>query len=220
VEVETVWADRVVPDPELTAMVARWRRESDSVTQRVIGQVGLPMLRQGNQYGLGFLLADAFRNVLRADAALVNNGGIRADVPDGPLTYGTLYSVLPFQNDLVLVTLKGRVLKAVLEQAFSGDGEPDAHIAGLRVRYDARRPAGKRVREIRLLDGSRIKDGREYTLATSDYLASGQSGFTALEGTEQERSPYKDIDAVALYLRRLPQPVHAPDDVRFLPNRP
>ncbi len=220
VAVETVWADRVAPDAELTAMVDRWRRESDSLTGRVVAQVSLPMLRQGNQYGLGFLIADAFRNVLRADAALVNNGGIRADVPDGPLTYGTLFSVMPFQNDLVLVRLKGRELKMVLEQAFSSDGQPDAHIAGLRVRYDPARPVGKRVRDVRLLDGSRIKDGREYTLATQNYLASGQDGFTALERTRQERSTYKDIDAVLLYLRRLPQPVRPPDDARFLTGHP
>lgn len=220
VEVETVWADRVAPDRELTAMVDRWRRESDSLKQRVVAQVSLPMVRQGNQYGLGLLIADAFRNVLRADAALVNNGGIRADVPDGPLAYGTLFSVMPFQNDLVLVRLKGRELKAVLEQAFGSDGQPDAHIAGLRVRYDARRPAGKRVRDVRLADGSRIRDGRMYSLATQDYLASGQGGFAALEGKAQERSTYKDIDAVVLYLRRLPQPVRPPDDARFLPGRP
>jgi 2',3'-cyclic-nucleotide 2'-phosphodiesterase (5'-nucleotidase family) len=108
----------------------------------------------------------------------------------------------------------------VLEQALTGDGQPDAHIAGLRVRYDPARPAGQRVREVRLLDGSRIRDGREYTLATQDYLASGQDGFTALERTEQEQSTYKDIDAVVLYLRRLPQPVRAPDDARFLTGRP
>jgi 5'-nucleotidase len=220
VEVETVWADRVAPDRELTAMVDRWRRESDSLAQRVVAQVSLPMSRQGNQYALGWLIADAFRNVLRTDAALVNNGGMRADVPDGPITYGTLFSVMPFQNDLVLVRLKGRELKVVLEQAFSSDGRPDAHIAGLRVRYDASRPAGKRVRDVRLLDGSSIKDGRVYTLAAQDYLASGQDGFTALEGQEQERSTFKDIDAVVLYLRRLPQPIRPPDDARFLPGRP
>jgi hypothetical protein len=59
-----------------------------------------------------------------------------------------------------------------------------------------------------------------YTLATADYLASGQGGFTALEGKEQERSTHKDIDAALLYLRRLPQPVRPPDDARFLAGRP
>ncbi len=215
VDVQTVWDDQVTPDTALAALVARAVRTTDSLARQVITDIALPMPRTGDQYPLGNLMADAFRNVLRTDAALVNNGGIRADVAPGPLTYGQLFTVMPVQNQAVRVTLTGRQLRQVAEASISASG-PDAHVSGLRIMYDTTRPAGQRVRDLRLASGKRPKDGDRYTLAVSAFLAAGQSGYTMLRGAPQAPAGMSDIEVMEVYLRRLPRPVRPPEDARFI----
>ncbi|HEU4698991.1 MAG TPA: 5'-nucleotidase C-terminal domain-containing protein [Gemmatimonadales bacterium] len=211
----TVWTDSVRADTALAAQVERWQAPIDAMTRRVVARVALPLNRDEPQYPLGNLIADARRNVLRADAALVNNGGIRADLPAGPVTYGQLFQVQPFGNELVTVTLTGAELKRMLERVLAA-GEPDEHVAGIVVRWDSTAPAGQRVRGVRFTDGRVLKDKARYTLATDDYLAGGGSGFTMLAGRPTKRSGIVDVDGLITYLRRLPQPVRAPEEPRFV----
>ena len=168
----------------------------------------------GDEYGLGRLIADAQRNVAKADVALVNNGGIRADLAAGLATYGDLYRVEPFQNRLMRLAVSGKVLKQALEHALTGDG-PDAHVAGIVVWYDSGKPAGRRLKQARLANGKDVDDGRTYTLAVSDFLAAGGSGYAMLLGAPSGEVGVTDLDALIQYLAVLRQPISAPDDRRF-----
>ena len=216
VDVQTVWDDQVTPDSAISALVARVVRATDSLSNQVITDIALPMTRTGDQYPLGNLMADAFRNVLRADVALVNNGGIRADVAAGPLTYGQLFTVMPFQNQAVRVTITGRQLREMAEASISASG-PDAHVSGLRITYDTTRPPGQRVRDLRLANGKKPRDGDRYTLAVNSFLSAGQSGYTMLRAAPQTSAGMSDIELMEIYLRRLPRPVRPPEDARFIP---
>jgi 5'-nucleotidase len=193
-------------------------RTTDSLAQRVITDVALPLPRTGRQYPLGNLMADAFRNVLRADVGLVNNGGIRADLAAGPLTYGQLFTVMPFQNQAVTVTITGKQLRQVAEAVIGVDG-PAAHVSGIRITYDTTRPAGQRVRDLRLANGKKPKDKANYTLAVNSFLAAGQDGYTMLRTAPQTGAGMSDIEVMELYLRRLPRPVRPPEDSRVIPSR-
>src|SRR5439155_48513 len=85
----------------VVAHVAALRLSQASVslfTDRPVARFGTELRRTGAEHGLGRLIADAQRNIAKADVALVNNGGIRADVSAGLATYGDLYRVEPFQN--------------------------------------------------------------------------------------------------------------------------
>jgi 2',3'-cyclic-nucleotide 2'-phosphodiesterase/3'-nucleotidase/5'-nucleotidase len=216
VSVQTVWDDQVTPDSAIAAMVRAAVATTDSLGRRVITDIALPMPRQGRQYPLGNLIADAFRNVLRSDVALVNNGGIRADVAAGPFTYGQLFTVMPFQNQAVTVTLTGAQLRQAMEQGIHDSG-PDAHVSGMTVTYDPTRPAGSRVRDIRLANGKKLKDKQRYTLAVNSFVADGQDGFTVLRGLPRKSGGMSDIALMELYLKRLPRPVRPPEDSRFVP---
>lgn len=216
VEVRTTWADQVTPDSAIAALVAGAVRSTDSLSSQVVTDVALPMNRAGRQYPLGNLIADGMRNVLRTDVALVNNGGIRTDIAAGPLTYGQLFAVLPFRNQAVAVTLTGRQLRQLAEESISASG-PAAHVSGMTITYDASKPVGKRVRDLRLANGKRPKDNAHYTLATNSFLAAGQDGYTMLRGLPQTASGLNDIDVMVTYLRRLPRPVRPPEDARYFP---
>jgi len=143
----------------------------------------------------------------------VNNGGIRADLPAGTVTYGDLYAVQPFQNRLVRLFARGEVLQQALEHAVAGD-RADAHVSGLEVWYDPRERVGHRVTKVRLTNGQGLDNGRTYTVAVSDFLAAGGSGYTMLRGLPAADVGLVDLDALIQYLAVLRPPVEAPGDER------
>jgi len=211
---ETPWADAVTPDRELATAEAREERAVDSLTARTVATLRTALGRSGDEYPLGRLLADAYRNIGKADVAIMNNGGIRADLPAGPVSYGALFEVQPFQNRLVRVTVTGAVLREALEHALAG-GAPRAHVSGLEVWYDPTHPEGQRIRKIRLLNGRSLDLRRNYTIAVPDFLAEGGDGFAMLTAAPRVDAGLVDVDAVIAYLGVLPQPVGAPDAARF-----
>ncbi len=209
----TPFTDRVRPDPEIAALVARQRRLTDSVTGRVVARLKVPLRREGAEYGLGRLIAESQLSAARADVAIMNNGGIRADLPGGEVTYGQVYGVLPFGNRLLRLSVKGSDLLDALEQVVNGPN-PDGHIAGVEIWYDPDRSAGRRITRTRLTNGKRIEKNRTYTLAVNHFMATGGSGFAML--TDAPREDVGDyLDALIRFLGIMPQPVDAPAQQRL-----
>jgi len=211
--IETPYADQVQPDAALADTLRPYQRAIEAVTSRSVAHSKIELRRVGEEYGLGRLIADAQRNVAKADVAIVNNGGIRADLPAGTVTYGDLYAVQPFQNRLVRLFARGEVLQQALEHAVAGD-RADAHVSGLEVWYDPRERVGHRVTKVRLTNGQGLDNGRTYTVAVSDFLAAGGSGYTMLRGLPAADVGLVDLDALIQYLAVLRPPVEAPGDER------
>jgi 2',3'-cyclic-nucleotide 2'-phosphodiesterase/3'-nucleotidase/5'-nucleotidase len=212
--IETPFSDRVNLDPGLADALRLDRQSIAVITERPVARIGSALRRSGDEYGLGRLVADAQRNVAKTDVALVNNGGIRADLAAGLATYGDLFQVEPFQNRLLRLAVSGKVLKAALEHVLGGE-HPDAHVAGIEVWYDPRKPEGRRIKKLRLSSGTGVDDGRTYTLAVSDFLAAGGSGYAMLRGLPSGDVGVTDLDALIRYLAVLRQPIAAPDDERL-----
>src|SRR6266540_3515690 len=155
----TPYADQVKPDVDLTEALARQQRGIETITSRVVARLKFPLRRAGGEYALGRLIADAQRTAGKADVAIMNNGGIRADLPEGAITWGNLQQVQPFQNRLQRLTVKGAVLLDALEHCVAGtDGEPDCHVAGVEVWYDPGHRPGERITRARL-EGGKGVDG-------------------------------------------------------------
>ncbi len=218
--IETVWTDAVEPDSAVAATVARYAEIANRVALRPVARFlyPLPRERQRGEYLLGNLIADGLRNAARADVGLINNGGIRADLAAGRATYGDLFEVQPFGNQVVKVSVTGAELRAVLEHALSRD-RIDAHISGITVQYDLRREVGRRVRDIRFRDNRRVRDRDTVTIAVPDFLAVGGSGYDMLVGKPLERSGLTDLDALIQYIGRLPQPIEVSTRRRWVERR-
>ena len=212
--IETPYTDQVRPDAALGDTLRVYQRAIETVRSRPVARVKVELRRTGQEYGLGRLIADAQRNVAQADVAIVNNGGFRADLAAGAVTYGDLYEVQPFQNRLVRLLATGKVLKEALEHVVAGD-RADAHVSGLEVWYDPGKRAGRRVTKLTLADGRGVDDGRTYTVAVSDFLAAGGSGFTMLRGLPADDAGLVDLDALIRYLSELRSPVEPPADERI-----
>jgi 5'-nucleotidase len=215
---QAIPADAGPGDAAVAALVARYQEQVDSLASRVVARLKFPLPQRDPR--LGRLIAEANRNAVRADVGLVNAGGIRAGLPAGPVTYGALFEVEPFQNALVTLTLTGAELRALLEQAVQGAGRPALEVAGALVRYDPSRPPGRRIQSIRLQGNRKLASRDLYLVSLPDYLAQGGDGLTRLAGVPAAPSGILEVDALRDFLGRLPQPVEVAPGSGFVPVRP
>ena len=212
-------AGPAVPGTPMAAALDAFARRRDSLARRPVAQLKHPLTRRGSQHALGGVIAEARRNLARADLGLVRNVSIRADLPAGPVTLARLREVEPEANDLVRLTLSGTQVQAMMERALEAGDQPGVHLAGGLVRYDPRAPAGRRVKEVTLVGGRKVKPRESYTLATDDSTAAGAGGYSMLAGAPVERVGLLDAEGVAAYLRRLPQPVETSASSAFRSTR-
>jgi 5'-nucleotidase / UDP-sugar diphosphatase len=125
---------------------------------------------------LADVVADALRGVTKADVALFNGGNFRAPVAAGPVTFGDLYTLLPYDNFLIKMKLPGAKLKELLDFAgtkYGTGGFPQ--VSGMRLHYID----GKLTEAS--INGEPLDPAREYTVLTTDFVASGGDGYPLKE---------------------------------------
>jgi 2',3'-cyclic-nucleotide 2'-phosphodiesterase (5'-nucleotidase family) len=115
-----------------------------------------------------------------ADFAFHNSGGIRMDLPAGPVTVRDLYHVAPFGNTLVTLKMRGEDVKRILENGVSGR-HGILQVSGLSFSYDPARPAGERVRSVTADGGEELERYRVYSVATNNFLVQGGDGYEAFK---------------------------------------
>lgn len=148
------------------------------------GDIRVVRLRETN---LGDLVADAFREVLKADIGWVNGGGVRANVPMGNITHNQLFSVCPYSNRIVSIRTTGQDLLNALETAVREYPKAEgcfAQVSGITFDFDPTIPSSvvldKNGRFLRV-DGpyrvSNVYIGKKpleledtYTIAGSEYV--------------------------------------------------
>lgn len=179
------------PDTILRARLRPYMEAADRDLQTVIGksekefvlfQDGENMARY-EENALGNLIADALKwkaaeLQLRPDFALTNSGGIRENLPAGKITKGDVLAVLPFDNELEVVSLKGsdvRRLFDFLATVPAGNGAFAQVSKEVKVVYDRH---NKKVQQL-TINGQPVEDDRVYYMATCDYVGAGKDGYDA-----------------------------------------
>jgi 2',3'-cyclic-nucleotide 2'-phosphodiesterase (5'-nucleotidase family) len=179
------YADEVTPDSALAARVAVWNASVAPLAATPIGRNARALTRgRGGESALGDVVADAMRAEAKADIAFTNSGGLRADLPAGAITRGSVYEVIPFDNTLVIVKLTGAGVRAMLE-----DGLARGRVSqqsGLRYRFDLSRPEGQRLLSATLADGSALGDAKTYTVAVNNFMASGGDNYDTLARSKEQ----------------------------------
>lgn len=113
-----------------------------------------------------------------ANIAVTNGGGLRADLPAGELTYGQLFTALPFDNRFAIVELEGRYIRQLLITNLQHSG---GFLSWAGLTAKARCQDG-RIDAVIEVNGQPLDDHRVYKVVTSDFLASGGDGtFTRLK---------------------------------------
>ena len=158
-------------------------------------QTGERMVRS-NETNLGDLCADAYRYMSGADVAVVNGGGIRANIPAGDITYGQVIAVHPFGNEMCVVEVTGQELLDALELSASklpGEFGGFLHVSGMSFTIDMSVESSvvldensmfvsvdgeRRVKDV-MVGGEPLDPERVYTLASHNYkLKSSGDGYS------------------------------------------
>ena len=218
-----------------TALIARYSAIAAPLANKVIGKVSGDITRTANAAGesaLGDVIADAQlaatkpANKGNAVIAFMNPGGIRADFTasqqsggeqPGQVTYSEAFTVQPFSNTLVVKTLTGAQIKALLEQQFGNPAAGQNRIlqvsAGFSYSYNLANAAGSRVDASSIkLNGTTVGPATSYRVTMNSFLASGGDGFTVFnQGTDQLGGEV-DIDALVTYFGANPTVAPGPQN--------
>ena len=213
-EVRPVWGDETDgADPAVDSIV-RWSlARVRGRLERPVATLADGMKRTGDQYALGNLLADAARIGGVSDFAAWNNGGIRADVRAGALTFGDVHEVSPFGNVLVRVRLTGAQLQQVAESWFAAS-RISVHVSGLLIDIDTMRATGHRVVRLTTAAGRVLAPTRVYTLTLNDFMLDDNEGTTMSHTLSRVILRTRDNDMLAAHFARLPQPVRGSAEPR------
>ncbi|WP_158219839.1 bifunctional UDP-sugar hydrolase/5'-nucleotidase [Ideonella sp. A 288] len=222
-----VWANALraaQPLPAVAQQVAAYAAAAAPSAQRPVGRIGGPFDRKGRtDSAAGRLIADAQLAATRdparggAQLALMNPGGVRSDLacagtPPCEVSYGEAFTMQPFGNSLVVMTLSGAELKALLE-AQQGPGRDAPSVmspsAGLQYRWVARAPAGQRVQAL-TLDGRPVQPGTDYRVVVNSFMAEGGDGLAGLRRGRDRLGGPQDLDALVAHLKTTPAPVATP----------
>ncbi|MCM3691134.1 bifunctional metallophosphatase/5'-nucleotidase [Neobacillus niacini] len=207
-EIITTFQEGIKPDPEIAKMVADYEATVEPIVNRVIGStsVNLTALRNDNgESVLGDLIADAQRQALNTEIAFMNPGGIRADINPGDITWGEIYTVQPFNNDMVKMTMTGQQIRDVLNQQW-GSKTTMLQISGFTYTWDENAPTGQKVVNIQLPDSTQLDPNKTYTVAANIFLAGGGDGFTVFTKAQNKEIGPVDLDVLVDFIGAQPKP--------------
>jgi 5'-nucleotidase len=212
--------DGVTPAADLTALIDKYDTLSAPLANQVIGTIASDITETNNLAGesaLGDVIADAQLTATAsvatgdADAAFMNPGGIRDDLffteisggeAPGEVTYAEAFSVQPFGNSLVTMTLTGTQIHTLLTQQWVGQTGPRILQAsnGLTYTWDASLADADKVDadSIQII-GVPVVPGNSYRITVNSFLADGGDNFSVLtEGTNRVGGEI-DLDALVSY---------------------
>lgn len=200
-------------EEKIAKIVSRYNDQIKEEFSRVIGETVMDLARcPDGESSLGNLVADAMRNATGADMAFQNLGSIRTDIPAGKITLAQAYTVLPFDDVLITMDLRGSQILTFLERnAVSRRGF--IQVSGIKVHYDPNRPEGSKLREV-LAGGRPIEPEKVYRVTTNDFLAAGGDRCGIFKEGKNIVYGGPSRDAFVSYLEKN-SPIHARLDGRI-----
>lgn len=169
----------LVADETAVAAYDKWNTNLGPILDEKLGVASATFTHDNetNVSVLGKWVCEAMAEATESQIAFQNGGGLRTEIPAGDITYGLMYTVMPFDNTLVTMDLKGSdVLKAVehgIDLPTAGNGS----FSGLVVEYDPALTYGSKVISIQLEDGTALDMNKNYKVVTNDFMVTGGDGY-------------------------------------------
>ncbi len=203
------------PDVDILNVIARYKPEVQKLMNKKIGIAEVSFLNKRIPDNKNYLIAPlvaralyikAKRNTGKCDFALINAGALRCNIPKGVVTLGEIYNLLPFGNTLVIVKMKGTVIKRMLQNAIKRalSGEDTGAFPYV---YP-----GRMIIKNAILDDLRIykngkwenlKNDKYYYIATNSYLANGGDYYSEMKKASKYDTGFVTADVFINYIKKV-----------------
>jgi 5'-nucleotidase/UDP-sugar diphosphatase len=171
-------------DEAVKAVIDRYEAGLSAKLDVVVGTVDTVLNRKAiteKETNFGDFVADVVREATGADVALVNGGGVRADLGPGEITLGDVLTALPFGNEVVVLDVPGATLREALELCAREKVGEGGFLQVSGCSY-AVGPGGELASAT--VAGKSLDDAATYKVAMPDFLADGGDGYAMFVGLE------------------------------------
>jgi len=205
----------ITADPLTEAVIAPYRRQVTAKMSEVVGFAPVELSKGDYESLLGNFVVDlqmAQSQPLYGksiDLSLTTNGGLRQPLPQGDINVGHVFELMPFENELVVLTLDGNTVQELFDYAVERKWAP---IGGATYTIKNGKPTDIKI------GGEPFDPTKSYTLVTSDYLAGGGDDLNMLKkASRTEKVGLLLRDAILQQIRQMTaagQPITADTDPR------
>lgn len=203
-------------DPNIKAVIAPYKKELDGKMNTKISYTATDLTKTGDNPNLGNLLADYTfdgaqewaknNNIPNIDAAVINIGGIRSTIGAGDILTKHVFEVMPFENEIVIVKLKGSDLKGLFQYYL--DNKTNNPVSHLTIETSGN------ILKTELISGKQVDPNKDYYIATSDYLALGGDRMYFFTKGQMISTNIKMRDLFLQKIKNTPE-IKAPNDIRL-----
>lgn len=202
-------------DSTIVAFIAPYKEQLAEEMNAPIGTVAVTLTKAQPECTLGNWAVDVIQAQAelyakqRVDFTVLNYGGLRIpSLPKGDLPKGKIYELMPFDNYIVLVKMKGSELDALFNHIAQKGGWPVSGAVRLIIEQ------GKATQC--LINGEKIEADKEYYVATNDYLAKGGDQCSFFVDKEKIKTGALIRDAMLEYIYKNKAPINATIEGRIV----
>lgn len=201
---------------ELVAVIQPYKKKLDDQMNQRLSHTKVELNRSGDNSNLGGLLADFLfeggnewakkNNIPKIHAAILNIGGIRTNIMAGNILLRNVFEVMPFENEVVIMKMKGEDIQEVFN--YYERTQKNNPVSHLYIEVEK----GKLMKG--LIDGETPQKGKDYYIATSDYLAQGGDYMTFFAKGEMTKTGMTLRDLFIEKFKQNPE-VKVKDEIRL-----
>jgi len=214
----------IVPDAEIEASIAPLRDSLESIMHEVIGENQQTIYPGKPGTSLSNFVADLIKKAAEKEInkkdktslpviAVINIKGLRAPLPEGKIEVEDIFALMPFENQMVILTHSGKEIRELFRHMGESNGDG---IAGASFTYNDGEVINPQVNR------EPLKEDTLYYVATSDYLAEGGDHYNIFAGAEEKYTSSRKIrDLIIDHIRNLTnkgQVIDPPHNQRIIIN--
>jgi 2',3'-cyclic-nucleotide 2'-phosphodiesterase (5'-nucleotidase family) len=179
---------KIKPSPKVAEIVEAYEAQAGKKLDEVIGELKTDWSRSGVETNLGNWLTDAMRTYTGADIGIQNNGGIRKDLPAGPIRVRDIWEISPFSNEIITFTVTGKEVQKMLD--FQVKRGISLQFSGVTFVADTSKETAKKVR----IHGKWVIPWKKYTVATNNYVGEQLEKYLGISDREVKNLGILDRD--------------------------
>lgn len=180
-----------------------YKDKLDKEMKQIVGYSDSSLTRDGFESSLGnfvLMATEEYVEINRPKIAgscvlFLNRGGLRNNLPMGEITKGNIFEIMPFDNEIVILTLSGQKLKESIDGMIKENKLISFHLS-----MDVKDKQAENI----IINSSTFDINKTYKVVTTDYLAMGGDGCSFFgKPISYETTGVKLRDAIINYCESL-----------------